>query len=69
MQIILPMDYQNIMADGSYTCYISDWIDNQAIPPITCSLLGLTITVNGAFSSISGTLTVNPYTFYGVVVN
>lgn len=52
-----------------YTCYISSWIDNIAIPSITCSLSGLTITINNAFSNIVGSVTVAAWTLYGIVIN
>lgn len=69
MQIVLPLDYQNLMTDGNYNCYISDWIDSQVVPVVSCTLTGLAFTVNNAFNGIVGTVNTSPFTFYGVVIN
>ena len=69
VQITLPADYQGIMSDGSYNCYIASWISGATINPITCTLLGLTFTISGAFTGIVGTLAVPVNTVYGFVIN
>lgn len=68
IQIVFPTDYQGILSDGAYTCYISSWIDTLAIPNVSCALAGLTMTISNAFATITGTMTVS-LTFYGIAIN
>ena len=69
VQITLPADYQAIMSDGNFACYISQWIDGATVNPITCALVGLTFTISGAFAGIVGSLLVPAYTIYAFVIN
>lgn len=69
VQIVFPTDYQGVIANGNYDCYVASWIDSVAIPSITCSLSGLTMSISGGFVDLAGTVLVSAYTFYEIVIN
>lgn len=69
VQIIFPTDFQGVLANGNYVCYVASWIDSIAIPTVTCTLSGLTMTITGGFVDIIGTVVVPAYTFYEIIVN
>lgn len=69
IQIVFPTDYQGVLANGNYVCYVASWIDSIAIPSITCVLSGLTLTISGGFADLVGTVLVSAYTFYEIVIN
>lgn len=69
MQIVFPTDYQGVLTNGNYDCYVASWIDSIAIPSITCSLSGLTMSISGGFVDLAGTVLVSAYTFYAIVIN
>lgn len=56
IQITLPTEYQNILTNGAYDCIIEEWIPTLTIPNVTCTLSGLILTLNNAFSTITGAI-------------
>lgn len=48
INIEFPIEYQDVVEDGTHACTPSGWADN---PTLVCAMTGLTLSISGGFPS------------------